>query len=211
MSGEYKLLVNETYLYLLQHPEIRKINMTQIGKAIGKSAKTVGKEYESFIYDEGRENKFEIQNFYNDVDDKYERAMLILNDIAPEYDTQLAIADALGISNSCLSRHKIRKIKKEGNVEKAIGGVFAIKDDFGEIIYIEATDNYKVRKSLHSNKIRERKIDIGLYEYCIDNDLYPEDLTFELITEFKDKTSKEQKKKTEEDLIEFFNPICNNI
>ena len=38
-----------------------------------------------------------------------------------------------------------------------------------------------------------------------------DDLTFELLVEFGEKTSREEKKKTEERLIEFFNPICNNI
>ena len=60
----YHLLLNQTYLYVLQHPN-EKVNYSKIGREVGLTRQTVAKEYQEFS-DLENLNCFNIKEFYNE-------------------------------------------------------------------------------------------------------------------------------------------------
>ena len=73
----YKLLLNQTYLFLLQHQN-EKLNQSEIGRRIGLNRKTVKKELDDIPE---LINYYNIVDFHNDISNKYVRALAIIKDI----------------------------------------------------------------------------------------------------------------------------------
>ena len=78
----YSILLNQIYLYLKQYPA-NKPNFSQIAKKVGLSRQTVAKEYAKIK--EKDWDRFNIKNFYEDVDNKYKRALKIIGDLDNKY------------------------------------------------------------------------------------------------------------------------------
>ena len=181
---EYKLLLNQTYLYVLQN-QYQKPNFSEIAHQIGLTRQTVSRQYEEFK-DLSPLNYFNITNFYNEETNKYKRAILILNDICDEQLTQDNIAQKLGISRATVN-------KAYNNI--AVPCIYAIKDK-NQVVYIGSTADFETRKNIHMLNIKNKA-----YSFC------SQDATIEII--WQECKSKEERLRLEAQLIRIFQPIGN--
>ena len=181
---EYELLLNPTYLYFIQNP-MEKPNFSIIAENVGLTRQTVAKQFESF---KGLEvlNCFNIKNFYNEEQDKYRRAIMILRDISDEDLSLNAIADKLGTSRSNIS-------KVSNHV--AMPCIYIIKDN-QQVVYIGSTEDFDERKQIHMQNIRN-----GIYDWC------GKDAIIEVL--WNNFHSKQERLEMEAQLIRVFQPIGN--
>ena len=181
---EYELLLNSTYLYVLQHLTERP-NFSKIAAETGLTRQTVAKQFEAFK-DLENWNCFHIENFYNEEQDKYKRAIMILNDIVKEELTLNDIADKLGVSRASISKMKNHK---------RISCIYGIKNK-GQVVYIGSTEDFYSRQTQHLLNIKN-----GLYSFC------DKDATVEII--WQNCASKKERLDLEAQLIRFFQPVGN--
>lgn len=182
--SKYKLLLNQTYLYVLQHQHL-KLNFSEIAREIGLTRQTVSKQYEEFK-DLSPLNCFHIQNFYNEENDKYKRAILILNDICDKQLTQDNIAQKLGVSRATIN-------KIYNNI--AISCIYVIKDK-DQVVYVGSTSDFETRKNIHMSNIKNK-----VYPFCSQN------AVVEIF--WKECKNKAERLQLEAQLIRFFHPIGN--
>ena len=98
---DYSILLNQTYLYLKQYP-IDKVNYSKIAGSLGLSRQTVSKEFAQI---ELMGNDYEINRFYEDIEDKYERAIKIIEDLEGKKYSMGEYAIMLKVSKSVLEEH----------------------------------------------------------------------------------------------------------
>ncbi len=116
----YKLLLNQSYLYLLQNPR-DKVNCSELGRILGLNRKTVAKELEEI---ESFDNIFNIKNFHNEILNKYERAIAIVKDIDERKYTVAELAKRLDISEKTLIKYYGGDEKKKGMGNCGVYGIF---------------------------------------------------------------------------------------
>lgn len=97
---DYSILLNQTYLYVKQHP-YERINFSKIATILGLSRHTVSKQY---LQIEMSDN-FDISNYHEDIADKYQRAVAIIKDLEPKEYTTAEYAIMLKITKSVLEEH----------------------------------------------------------------------------------------------------------
>lgn len=98
---DYSILLNQTYLYLKQYP-IDKVNYSKIAEKLGLSRHTVSKQFTQI---ELIGNDYEINRFYEDIEDKYERAIKIIEDLEGKKYSMGEYAIMLKVSKSVLEEH----------------------------------------------------------------------------------------------------------
>ena len=192
----YHLLLNQTYLYVLQHPN-EKVNYSKIGREVGLTRQTVAKEYQEFS-DLENLNCFNIKEFYNEETNKYRRAMMILSDIDDNYYSLRETARVLGVSKDLIYRY----FKADG-----VSCVYGIKYN-DQIIYISSTKDFEQCKNQHLANIKNKEVFNKLYFWCVQNHVQPTDVEFvQLSDDIKDKNVRLEKEKA---LIQELEPICNS-
>lgn len=171
----YHLLTNPIYLYCLQHPELNgtKLNFSKIGEELLITRQTATKLYATLINNEvdPYNNFLGITNFYPDVQDHMEQAMLILRDLKGDMSAQ-SYAKMLGVSASTTAK-RIRNMENRplSTQEKTIiSGVYAILHN-NEIIYIGSSGDVENRLNQHKHNLTLALSGLAcdtcyLYEYC---------------------------------------------
>lgn len=194
----YSILLNQIYLYLKQYPA-NKPNFSQIAKKVGLSRQTVAKEYAKI--EEKDWDRFDIKNFYEDVDNKYKRALKIIGDLDNKYYNLRELSEMLGVSVETLSdSYNSIKDKEEENASAVYGCFYKDK-----LIYVGSTENYKRRVQQHLANIKNiNNTSLELYKYLKDKDI--EDIKFR---PFITGISTIEYKKLEKNLIRFLKPECN--
>ena len=189
---DYKLLLNQTYLYLKQYPDKReKINFSKIANAVGLTRQTVSKEYSQIKEEDW--DRINIRNFYNDKN-KYERAMLILKDVEDNNYDLTQMAQMLGTSRSNISKYYNKEI---------YSAVYACFYD-NNLIYVGSTSDYLSRIQQHWSCINGQDNNKKLYEYL--KNLDKNKIEFRPIMT---NIEKQEYLRWEQALIKTFQPICN--
>ena len=206
--NNYQLLLNSTYLYLLQNPKI-KINQVQIGKELGISRKTVAKELaelrelkvldDTYVY-----NIFEIREFYNDEPNKYLKGLKILQDLGGLGESCEELSRKLGVSSRTLYPFYtlLRQDKYEPEIRSAVYAIIEKKTN--QILYIGYTTDFEKRKKQHIANISNNQDSTKLYEYCTNNNI--KDIEVKNIIESSDLIMLKQ---LEKNLIQLLQPIGN--
>ena len=173
-----RCLINETYMYLLQHPDV-SINASRIGDAIGRNRKTVARQLQELKEDGLLDdngviiNAYDISIFYPQVD-KYSQALLILQDCGIRIESLEQASRLLKVSSKTLKPY-YDELKATSNDDKLYDGpaVYQITpyDDENNIIYIGYTTNFANRKKEHISYITNMSIKAKLYKYCVDNNI----------------------------------------
>lgn len=170
----YKLLLNEVYLYVKQHPEIMIASgkYTKLEELVSVARKTLIKQYkamESIIF---TKNDLEIKNYYNELDNKYHRAYYILRDLVGESLTIGKASKLLGISEKTMYEHckSMPEIDLDSKIiynefKPEYGAVYICKRN-GEIIYIGSTHCFERRKMQHLNHIEQGHNSSEFYKLC---------------------------------------------
>ena len=192
---DYSLLLNQTYLYLKQHPA-NKPNFSQIAKKIGITRQTIAKEYAKIKEEDW--DKFDIKDFHEDIDNKYKRALKIISDLDNKYYNLTELSEMLKTSPETLSDYYSTMEDKEEKCFSAVYGCFYQ----GKLIYIGSTENYHKRVQQHLNNINSSSM--KLYSYLKDKDI--NDIEFK---PFITKLSAIEYKELEKNLIRFLKPECN--
>lgn len=192
----YKLLLNQTYLYLLQHQD-EKLNQSEIGRRIGLNRKTVKKELDDIPE---LINYYNIIDFHNDISNKYVRALAIIKDIDDKNYTVAELARKLDISEKTLSKYYSQS-------DEAICGVYGIFYN-QKCIYIGFSKNVNERIEQHKMNIGKNLNHIKLYKYCKDNNIMVKDLDFTILAK---STDIEAMKQLESNLYRTLQPIGNEI
>lgn len=192
----YKLLLNQTYLYLLQH-QGEKLNQSEIGRRIGLNRKTVKKELDDIPE---LINYYNIVDFHNDISNKYVRALAIIKDIDDKNYTVSELARELDISEKTLAKYYSKS-------DEAICGVYGIFYN-QKCIYIGFSKNVNERIEQHKMNIGKNLNHIKLYKYCKDNNIMVKDLDFTILAK---STDIEAMKQLESNLYRTLQPIGNEI
>ena len=207
---DYSLLLNQTYLYLKQHPT-NKPNFSQIAKKIGITRQTIAKEYAKIKEEDW--DKFDIKDFHEDIDNKYKRALRIISDLDNKCYNLRELSEMLKISSETLSdyysiiEHKKedkkedKKDKEEDKKEDCFSAVYGCFYQ-GKLIYVGSTENYRKRVQSHLNNINSSPM--KLYSYLKDKDI--NDIEFK---PFITKINIIEYKELEKNLIRFLKPECN--
>ena len=192
----YKLLLNQTYLYLLQHQN-EKLNQSEIGRRIGLNRKTVKKELDDIPE---LINYYNIVDFHNDISNKYVRALAIIKDIDDRDYTIAELARKLDISEKTLAKYY-------SQLDEIICGVYGIFYN-QKCIYIGFSKNINERIEQHKMNIGNNLNHIKLYKYCKDNNIMVKDLDFIILAK---STDIEAMKQLEANLYKTLQPIGNEI
>lgn len=189
----YHLLLNQTYLYLLQHPEF-KINKSKISKEVGLTRQTVSKELQEIT---NLDNELGIKDFHNDISNKYERALAIISDIDKSTYTVTQMSAMLGVSTKTLCKYY--QVSKEIPLSEGVGvyGIFHNDD----CIYIGYSSNIIDRFKQHKFLIDNQSSEMYLYQYCAEQNFTSQDLRFVILCQSFDVSAM---KKLEQNL-------CNNL
>lgn len=216
----FKILVDEVYLFLLEHPyKAMDVNYSKLEQEIGIGRKAISTRFKKlktlgYIDEEGRVlNVFDIKEFYPQVTDKYERALRILRDIMQEDfpDNLAAATRLLGVSDHTLKDafNVVTAEKKEIQNDKQ-SVVYCVRlKKTQEIIYIGYSANFEHRKNQHRYGISTGNEDaLYLYGYCKKNNIHLSDV--EITPVFEDKDLK-LLRRLESSLIELLKPQGNLI
>ena len=198
----YKLLLNQTYLYLLQH-QGEKLNQSEIGRRIGLNRKTVKKELDDIPE---LINYYNIVDFHNDISNKYMRALAIIKDIDGKNYSVAELARKLDISEKTLAKY-YSPSDDEIILNEVMCGVYGIFYN-QKCIYIGFSKNINERIEQHKMNIGKNLNHIKLYKYCKDNNISVKDLDFTILAK---STDIEAMKQLESNLYRALQPIGNEI
>ena len=196
----YKLLLNQTYLYLLQHQN-EKLNQSEIGRRIGLNRKTVKQELDDIPE---LVNYFNIVDFHNDISNKYFRALAIIRDIDDKDYSIAELARKLDISEKTLAKYYDTL---SDDIEEIVSGVYGIFYN-KQCIYVGFSKNINERIEQHKMNIGKDLNHIKLYKYCKDNNIMVKDLDFVALAK---STDIEAMKQLEANLYKTLQPIGNEI
>lgn len=208
----YKLLLNETYMYLLENGPAA-INYSQLAREIGVNRIKISQQLEELILTGwvvednkvfSAENELCITNFHSELNNKYEKAIQIYKDLNPNVNLSCeSLAKIFGISSKTLSKFYApnSKIVKE----KVQAAVYYIKDlNTDQIIYIGYTTNFEDRKNAHLRLIRTNSTTAQLYRICSTKNI--KNVEIDIIISSNDLN---MLKKLEQSLISLLKPIGN--
>lgn len=181
MKGSETLdfLLNETYLYLLQHPQTR-LNASQLGAALCKNRKTIASQLvelkeKGLIGEHGEViAACDIVNFYPEENNKYIRALKILNDLDYIPSSVEEASRWLKVTSKTLTPFYNEVFKEDGTSKEKYEGpaVYQITiRDTDEIIYIGYTTNFELRKRQHLSAILNESSKAELYCYCKEHNI----------------------------------------
>lgn len=208
----YKLLTNTTYLYLIQHPEEHEqINYTKIAQETMRTRQTISSEYQYILNNhiDYQNNILNITNFYNEIANPTQRAICIYLDLTSGVTTKIQTARALGRGHAAIHTHwqaayDYWEKTQQNKLSQIVSGVYAALYN-NQIIYIGSTTNMNKRIKEHIKAIQNNTNDSPIAQYCNENNISVEEITFQPLIYTLDY------KEVEVDMIHTIAPVCNTM